>query len=649
MHKTILNVQNIPLLLLLIFNLVIGAVYIEDYGLSWDEPSRFQVAERSLATYLGAAKEPSGKLYLAISKMGANTVNAIFKNWDSVESWHYFNFMYFQLSLIFFYMICLRFFDRWVSFATTLLYASQPLLWGHAFINPKDIPFTMYFLGGLAFGLRVIEAVTKHQVGNKPLIYPRQILSVYRDNANQEWSTINDRRKKIIRKAALLSFGVLVLSIVLTPVVGWVIKFFITQAAQGNSADLISQWITQMAENIHDIPAELYAQKGVKIYLRLVGWYGITVLLFNIILAVFVFPRTLRQLFKNEIMPLIQDGLRFLKNANVWVAGVFIGMATSVRVLGPAAWLLLLGYLTLKFRRKAFPSALAMLIVSLIALILAWPSMWISPLEALHNTATKAANFPWESTVMFSGIEYPANQLPRTYMPVLLSLQLTEPVLLLFLGGLGLALAGLKNHRHEWQATAFFAAWFFIPLIGVVIVQPTMYDNFRHFTFILPALFLFCGICLKTLFRLFRIDILRIALLFLCLLPSIYWNIGLHPYQYVYYNSLTGGVRGAFRNYELDYWATSYREAAQYINEIAPRNARVMVWGPARLGMYYCRPDIEIQRSLEHWDEDESDTPIYAIISTRHNKDQQISPDSPELFWVERDGARLVVVKQIPH
>ncbi len=108
------------------------------------------------------------------------------------------------------------------------------------------------------------------------------------------------------------------------------------------------------------------------------------------------------------------------------------------------------------------------------------------------------------------------------------------------------------------------------------------------------------------------------------------------------------GVKGAFRNYELDYWATSYRQAAEYINQIAPLNSRVMVWGPARLGRYYCRPDLEIQRSLEQWDEDDDHkTPIYAIISTRHNKDLKISPNAPELFWVERSGAKLVVVKQI--
>ncbi len=646
LRKTFLNYQNIPLFLLLIFNLVVGVIYIKDYGLSWDEPSRFRAAEKSLATYLGTAKEPSGRLYMAVSKIGANTINAIFKNWTSVESWHYFNFIYFQLSLIFFYMICLRFFDRWISLATTLLYASQPLLWGHAFINPKDIPYTMYFLGSLGFGLKVIDTIVAHQIGSSILTYPRQELAFYRARLSQEWSNTSENRKKVTLRLIIISLGFLFGFILLTPVVGWVIKYLVVQAMQGNTGNPISQWINQIAKHLHDIPPELYAQKAVKIYQRLVGWYGLGTILLNLAIVILIFPQTRHELWGNEIIPMVKDGFRYLKNGNVWAAGFCIGMATSIRVLGPAAWLLVAGYLTLKFGRKAFPSAIALLAVSVITLVLSWPRLWSSPLDALYTTASKTTDFPWESTVMFAGIEYPADQLPRAYLPVLISLQLTEPVLLLFIGGLGLAVMGLNHRTEEWQRLVLFAGWFFIPLIGVVVVQPTMYDNFRHFIFILPPIFLFGGICLKAIFRLIKNGLTRSIILVLCLLPSLYGIITLHPYQYMYYNSLTGGVAGAFRNHELDYWATSYREAAQYVNEIAPLNAKVMVWGPARLGMYYCRPDLEIQRSVGQWDIDGND-PIYAIISTRHNKDQLLFPNAPELFWVERSGARLVVVKQL--
>ena len=50
-------------------------------------------------------------------------------------------------------------------------------------------------------------------------------------------------------------------------------------------------------------------------------------------------------------------------------------------------------------------------------------------------------------------------------------------------------------------------------------------------------------------------------------------DVHLHPYQYIYYNSFVGGVHGAFHNYELDYWGTSYYEAAEYVNQVASPGA----------------------------------------------------------------------------
>ena len=50
---------------------------------------------------------------------------------------------------------------RWLSdlpaLGATVLYATQPLLWGHAFINPKDTPFLSLFLISLALGFNFFD------------------------------------------------------------------------------------------------------------------------------------------------------------------------------------------------------------------------------------------------------------------------------------------------------------------------------------------------------------------------------------------------------------------------------------------------------------------------------------------------------------
>jgi hypothetical protein len=132
-------------------------------------------------------------------------------------------------------------------------------------------------------------------------------------------------------------------------------------------------------------------------------------------------------------------------------------------------------------------------------------------------------------------------------------------------------------------------------------------------------------------------------LIALAVLPGIVDGIRLHPYEYIYYNRLVGGVHGAFRNYELDYWGTSYREAAAYLSSTAPANASVWVEGPTHLLQEYTRPDLKIYSTYEaaraeHYD--------YVVVLTRFNLDLQSYPEASIDHVIEREGALLTVIKK---
>ena len=118
---------------------------------------------------------------------------------------------------------------------------------------------------------------------------------------------------------------------------------------------------------------------------------------------------------------------------------------------------------------------------------------------------------------------------------------------------------GIKAKSLDWRKWLILLLWFFVPLLAVVVLNPTMYDNFRQFFFILPAAFLFVGAGLDWLFARVRSPVLISLLLIVFVLLNVVTLIQLHPYQYTYYNRLAGGEQGAFRKYEMDYWATSYR------------------------------------------------------------------------------------------
>jgi hypothetical protein len=213
----------------------------------------------------------------------------------------------------------------------------------------------------------------------------------------------------------------------------------------------------------------------------------------------------------------------------------------------------------------------------------------------------------------------------------------------LLLVGFVLAVRVFVRRAADRLKLALVALWFFVPLGAALVFMPTVYDNFRQFLFMIPPLFIFAGYSLMWVFERVRPLSLRLLILAALLLPGLYWDVRLHPYQYVYYNQLVGGVGGAFRSFEMDYWATSYREATEYLNAVAPAGARVVVWGPDHLVQRYAREDLVISEYRKEADEPQD----FAVISTRHNKDLSLYPDASNLFQTGRDGAVFAVVKRL--
>jgi len=119
--------------------------------------------------------------------------------------------------------------------------------------------------------------------------------------------------------------------------------------------------------------------------------------------------------------------------------------------------------------------------------------------------------------------------------------------------------------------------------------------------------------------------------------------VRLHPYEYLYYNTFIGGEAGAFRRFELDYWGTSYREAADWLNENAPPGANVWVEGPAHLLDLYLRADLNLYSTYEAERADHYD---FVVATTRYDLDLASFPDALVVYRIERGGGLLAVIKQ---
>ena len=278
-----------------------------------------------------------------------------------------------------------------------------------------------------------------------------------------------------------------------------------------------------------------------------------------------------------------------------------------------------------------------------------WPFLWPYPLRNYLTAISIAANYPWKGNILFQGSFYLPQQLPAGYIPILMGLQFTETALLLFLVGLILALI------YWWEKAALrldlllLGAWFFIPVVAVILLRSTIYNNFRQFLFVTPPLFVIAGFALQGLWeRLRQKTALFFVLAAIVLLPAFYWCIRLYPYEYIYYNSLAGGMSGAFHKYENDYWIVSFKEAVEYINQVAKKNATVYIKGINFTSKPYARPDLQLDPTLWEVRLEPKDVKAgYAILPAGFYENEKLFPGSPVVYQIQRDGNILAVVKEV--
>ena len=160
------------------------------------------------------------------------------------------------------------------------------------------------------------------------------------------------------------------------------------------------------------------------------------------------------------------------------------------------------------------------------------------------------------------------------YIPRHLTFKLPEIVLLFILVGVCLGLRELLRFRTSGSFPAglsylvlVFSALF--PVCYAIYVGPYLYDEIRHFLFIIPPLICIAALALNwTLERLMLtkpvVGRFALAALVVYLILQVRMMWMLHPYEYTYFNRLIGGIEGASKNgYEAEYWTTSYKEGVE--------------------------------------------------------------------------------------
>jgi hypothetical protein len=599
-------------MLVIVASILIGLLIVGNYGESWDEFEQTLIARYAVGAYRGIADHTSGNIsnyhgpfYDMLVQGIVQFAGRLFPRWLPVEVRHFTNFLAFQMAVLALYSICLKLASRTAALTAALMFETQPLLFGHAFINPKDAPFMAFFLAATAVGLAMITA------------YEAQSLPPASDEIRRLRSSLATEWQS--KPTSVRVFLIALLTIAMVGVLD--VLLFDRLILEGVKLFLSSE-------------ADVSRWDG--IYSRVQVPIALAILTVAALASAFVFVRTVNRVWANRF------------HRNLILGGLLLGWATSMRIAGPFAGVLVSGYFLARAKIKAIPPLVLYWVIAGVATYLTWPFLWSAPLKHFLETFQTMGDFPWEGEVLYRGMVFGSDNIPLTYVPHLLSIQFTETTLVVFAIGLAAGLWRMWTGALDRQAWIVVLIWFVLPLATQLLLAVLVFDNTRHFMYMMPAIFILSSVGLDAVLGYLKHRALKTAAIALLLLPGIAGIVRLHPYEYTYYNSLAGGPRGAFRSYEMDYWCTSYREAILYVNEVAAPDAEVAVWGPFFATWPYLRDDLTVYPLSDpippEWEADHQ--PDFVVLCTRTNADEMLYPEAEVVRQVTREGAIFSVVKK---
>ena len=268
----------------------------------------------------------------------------------------------------------------------------------------------------------------------------------------------------------------------------------------------------------------------------------------------------------------------------------------------------------------------------------------------------------WGGVVVFRGLvfDHDVNPLPRHYL--IWMMLATLPLYVVPLAAIGQLSALWRVWKQKAAAlrdpislshTVASLCWF-LPLLAAVIMQPKVYNGWRHFYFVYAGVVWMAAHGVQNCLNFLKKhggDCGMPAVFMAGLLLFFGWTAkdmaANHPWQYGYYNLLSN--HNAEVDMELDYWDVSTVNAMEMLTE-ADRNEELplvlggsdpMSWHGVHHGYNVLEPEIMAQISIT-----EEENPPYLFYNTTYARIYGV--DAPEgyreLLRIESYGNTLCTV-----
>ncbi len=328
------------------------------------------------------------------------------------------------------------------------------------------------------------------------------------------------------------------------------------------------------------------------IAVMLAGWRaGIITMIF-----MFLSPRFLGHSFNNpKDIPFaaayiftIYAIIRFLKYfpqfkyKYAWPIALGIGLTIGVRVGGIILVIYFLFFVGIYYlfthklsqwlKKENLEKLLTLLVYAIVISIagyiigvLLWPYAHKAPIKRTIEAMSYMEQYATSLRQVFEGNIIWSDHVPKHYLPKYIFMTIPEFIILGLIAFFAL-INKMKKENSSWYFMLLFVSVF--PIIYIIAKESNVYGGWRHVMFIFPGLAIISALGVNELINLFGKKYLQYIIIgivsVLALLPLRHIIVN-HPHEYIYYNTLSGGVKKAYGKYEMDYFYHSLKAGSDWL------------------------------------------------------------------------------------
>jgi len=342
-------------------------------------------------------------------------------------------------------------------------------------------------------------------------------------------------------------------------------------------------------------------------------------------------------------------------------------------------------YVSSKMIGRMLIMGIAICVVGYFLGLLLWPYAMQSPIKNPLEAFAAMSTFDTALRQLFEGSLQWSDVLPWYYTPKYILM--TIPIAVIIGMILFFVFCWIKRENRFWAFLVFFT--FFFPVFWIVFTKANVYGGWRHAMFAYPPMVVAAGWGFDALVKWVEskltvnneqltinngdkdanddrdainrvstkgiiVNVASVVVLLVLLIGPIRHIIANHPYEYVYFNELAGGMDKAYGNYEMDYYYHSTREASEWIIANAEPNAdgskiRVATWHTASVDYFFRKDTAHFIPVFCRWYEKGNNNWDYAIFTITGMAPEQIKnagafPPPDCIHTIDVDGKPICLI-----